>query len=755
MERILERIDPFRLIQTKPESERNRPAESVMSLGNAYMGARGNYEEYYSGDTLKGTYIAGVWLPDKTRVGWWKIGYPRYYGKVINAPDFLTFDLSVNGRRIDLATASIDNFERIVDMETGIMTRSFILHTDGCRIKIESERFFSIARKHLACASYTVTPLDRSCRIDIATGIDANVINTDANYGEQFWEVQDTSADAPLYLQCRTIENDFGTPRFTVGIASSLKTGCKSDCEINTTAKPRSAMYSVSAAPNAGEALTLKKTVCVYTSRDADESELKRLCAEELKNLPEHCLPALRTEQANAWKERWRHFDIVIKGDDAAQQGIRFNLFQLWSTYDGTDSRLNIGPKGFTGEKYGGASYYDTEGYCIPMYLATAGSDAVRSLLMFRYNTLDKAKENAAKIGMKGALYPMVTFDGEECHNEWEITFEELHRNCAVVHAIYRYTCYTGDETYIRDYGLEVMVEICRFWACRVSYHAAKDCYMILGVTGPNEYENNVNNNFLTNFMVKWCMEYTLKYIDKFGYGISSEELSLFRDIAEKMFLQYDPETKIFLQQDGFLDKELLPTDAIPKDERPLCKHWSWDRILRSCYIKQADVILAMYYLPDHFTPEQKQKNFLFYEPLTVHESSLSPSMYSALASECGFTEKAYELFMRSARLDLDNYNADTEDGLHITSMGGTWISIVNGFAGMNDQGELLSFHPSCPENWESISFRINYRGRLLSLRISGKEFTCTVLEGEPLDISVNGAIYTADRQCTVALRQR
>lgn len=759
MKQILEQIDPFRLIQTHLDDSENCPIESIMSLGNAYMGARGNYEEYYSGNTLKGTYIAGVWLPDKTRVGWWKNGYPRYYGKVINAPDFLTFDLLVDGCRIDLASTPIDNFQRVVNMKTGIMTRSLILMTNSGRIKIQSERFFSITEKHLACATYTVTSLENKCNIVVKTGIDANVINTDANYGEQFWDVLDISEAKTMYLECRTIENSFGTPCFTVGIGASIKMqsdigGGLPDSNIrrNADVTPRSVMQCISVDLDAGQSLTLEKTICVYTSRDDEDAALNEVCSSCLSSLPENCYQSLRTAQADAWKDRWKHSDVVIQGDNAAQQGIRFNLFQLWSTYDGTDERLNIGPKGFTGEKYGGATYYDTEGYCIPMYLATAKNDAARNLLLFRYRTLAKARENAAKIGMKGALYPMVTFDGEECHNEWEITFEELHRNCAIIYAIYYYTRFTGDETYIRDYGLDVMTEICRFWSSRVNYNPRKDCYMILGVTGPNEYDNNINNNFLTNFMVKWCLEFTAEYIEKFNYNISSEELNNFRNIANKMYINYDPDTQIFLQQDGFMDKELLPVSSIPKKELPLCKHWSWDRILRSCFIKQADVVLALYYLPDAFTLEQKQKNFQFYEPMTVHESSLSPSMYSTVASACGFKDKAYELYMRAARLDLDNYNADTEDGLHITCMGGTWISIIHGFAGMNVHGSVLSFHPYCPKQWKSVSFRINYRGRLLSCVISDRDFTCIVLEGEPLTISVNDKLYTINGQYTISL---
>ena len=738
MKRILPELDPFRLIQTSVNHRENRPTEAVMSLGNGYMGARGNYEEDYTGDTLKGIYVAGVWMPDKTRVGWWKNGYPRYYGKVINAPDFLMFHLYVNGDRVDLALADIETFRRTVDMQTGVMDREMVVRTQAGRLRITSSRFFSIDTRQIACMSYQVQALDDTISVVIETGLDANVKNADANYGEQFWEVNTVDAGAPLYLESETIENTFDVPRFAVGF--SALTNCTSGGVCHETVRSdRSVFDRFEANLSSGDTIHLDKIVSVVTTRDMEHDLLRETGAKILSRAVADGPELLRARHSEAWRARWEKCDVEIEGDVAAQQGIRFNLFQLWSTYDGSDERLNIGPKGFTGEKYGGAAYYDTEGYCFPMYLATASPEIALSLLKFRFNILDKAKENARRIGMRGALYPMVTFDGEECHNEWEITFEELHRNAAMIHAIYNYTCYTGDESYIRDFGIHVMVEVARFWVCRASYNPRKDCYMLLGVTAPNEYENNINNNFLTNFMAKWCIEYALEYVEKFDYPLPDEEAKLWREVAEKMYINYDEKTNLFIQQDGFMDKDLVPASQIPEEELPLCKHWSWDRILRSCFIKQADVVLAFYYLPHRFTLKQKQANFRFYEPFTVHESSLSPSMYSTVASMCGFTDDAYRLYQRAARLDLDNFNADTEDGLHITSMAGSWIALTHGFAGMDYQRGVLSFSPRCPEHWKQLKMRLVYKGRLLEVCFNAQTFHCSLLEGDPLPIEVNG----------------
>lgn len=752
MKRILQEIDPFRLIQTGIDHSENRPAESIMSLGNGYMGARGNYEEDYTGDTLKGLYIAGVWMPDKTRVGWWKNGYPRYYGKVINAPDFLMFHLYVNGRRVDLAHTPIQSFRRVVDMHAGVMEREMVLCTERGRLKIASTRFFSADVKQIACMTYAVTALDDIGTVAVETGLDADVKNTDANYGEQFWELRALEQGERLYLESETIENPFGVPRFTVGFTARIQ--CAGDrVRRACTQGEHCVFHRFEADLGAGDSFRLEKLVSVVTTRDIPHEGLAAAGDGLLAQAEGDGMDVLRQRHEAAWARRWRLCDVTIDGDTAAQQGIRFNLFQLWSTYDGSDERLNIGPKGFTGEKYGGAAYYDTEGYCFPMYLATSAPDTARKLLKFRYNTLEQAKENAAKIGMAGALYPMVTFNGEECHNEWEITFEELHRNAAMVYAIYCYTEYTGDESYIRDYGIHVMVEIARFWACRASYQPDKDCYMLLGVTGPNEYDNNVNNDFLTNYMAKWCIEYALDWVQKLSYPLDGEEARKMREVADKMYLNYDPETMLFSQQDGFMDKDIYPAADIPEEELPLCKHWSWDRILRSCFIKQADVILTFYYFPGRFTLEQKQANFQFYEPLTVHESSLSPSMYSTVASACGFEGDAYRLYQRAARLDLDNFNADTEDGLHITSMAGSWIALMHGFAGMSYQGGRLSFAPRCPEKWGQVKMRLYYRGRLLEVRFTADEFSCDLLEGEALEIEVNGTPYLVQGRCRQTLR--
>ncbi|MEP6737295.1 MAG: family 65 glycosyl hydrolase domain-containing protein, partial [Chryseolinea sp.] len=456
---------------------------------------------------------------------------------------------------------------------------------------------------------------------------------------------------------------------------------------------------------------------------------------------------------AAVWAHKWEECDITIEGDVAAQQGIRFNIFQLTQTYTGEDERLNIGPKGFTGEKYGGSTYWDTEAYCIPFYLGTSEQKVARNLLIYRYKHLPKAIENAKKLGFTdgAAFYPFVTMNGEECHNEWEITFEEIHRTSAMAYAMRDYIDYTGDQHYLTEYGLEVLLGISRFWAQRVNWSADKNKYVILGVTGPNEYENNVNNNWYTNYLGAWTLRFTLESIayvksadskryaeivskTKFNEPVESAK---WKEISEKMYFPEDTRRGVILQQDGFLDKELLRVNDLKPEQRPINQKWSWDRILRSCFIKQADVLQGIYLFEDDFETETIRKNFDFYEPMTVHESSLSPCVHAILAAKLGYKDIAYEFYLRTARLDLDDYNNDTEEGCHITSMAGTWMSVVKGFGGMRIRKGQLQFNPFIPDKWKSYSFRLEFRGRVIKIKVSGVDVVTTLESGDPIEIMV------------------
>ena len=718
---------PWEIIEEGFNTELNRVSESLFSIGNGKFGHRGNFEETYTGDSLGGNYVAGVYYPDKTRVGWWKNGYPEYFAKVLNAPNWTKLSIKINGEILDLAHTKVIDFKRVLDMKNGFLIRNFSTKLkNGICVTVHASRFCSLDQDDMGALSYSFT-VDQPAEIQVSSYIDGNIKNEDSNYDEFFWEnIKSESNDNLCTLILRTKKTHFyvGVKTETNLFINNEKINHFQSLNSSTNSPSVSASFSIQ--PN--QSITIEKKAIVLSSLNVDKGLIYQVLVNEISSFQKLCYEDLLNNNKKAWAKKWNESDIIIEGDIVAQQAIRFNIFQLNCTYSGNDERLNIGPKGFTGEKYGGSTYWDTEAYCLPFYQSTADKSVARNLLIYRYNHLSKAIENAEKLGFSGgaALYPMVTMNGEECHNEWEITFDEIHRNGAIAYAIYDYINYTADKKYLAEYGLEVLIGIARFWKQRVNWSEEKQAYVMLGVTGPNEFENNVNNNWYTNKMATWCLNYCEESIDwvKENYPTDYQRICKVSDfdenerkawalITNQMYYPFSDKYNIYLQQDGFLDKELIPVSQLSDDERPIVEHWSWDKILRSCYIKQADVLQGLYYFENEFTQEELQRHYDFYEPLTVHESSLSPCIHSILAAKLGDEKRAYDFYLRTARLDLNDYNNDTRDGLHITSMAGTWMTIIKGFAGMEVKNDQLIFSPLLPKNWESLSFKIKFRDEI------------------------------------------
>jgi maltose phosphorylase len=747
--------DQWSIIEEGFDPAMQEASESIFSLGNGRMGQRANFEEYYSGDTLQGTYLAGVYYPDKTRVGWWKNGYPEYFAKVLNAPNWIGIDIEINGEQLDLNLIKPSEFRRELNMRHGYLERTFALYMGEQKLEISSRRFLSMQRDEIGAIRYAVRSVDFKGEIVFVPFIDGNVMNRDSNYDEKFWEMESSGAVVGSgYLKARTRKTGFITC-MTMGYTMELN-GKPLVTAAEVMQHEDYVSNRVRIELDQGEEVILYKYVSVLTSMNHPPEKMVSIGIKLLSGAMEAGFDGLFEEHAAVWDEKWAHSDIVIEGDTAAQQGIRFNIFQLNQTYTGKDERLNIGPKGFTGEKYGGSTYWDTEAYMIPFYLSTAPEEVARNLLVYRHKHLGKAIENAVKLGFSdgAALYPMVTMTGEECHNEWEITFEEIHRNGAIAYAIYNYTRYTGNREYLEQYGLEVLIAISRFWRQRINWSGEKGKYVMLGVTGPNEYENNVNNNWYTNKMAAWTMSYTMESLelleknDHAAYkrileitGLETEkEIVAWKQIIENLHFPYEENEHVFLQQDGFMDKEQKMAADLDPLERPINQYWSWDRILRSCLIKQADVLQGIFVFEDEYDLETIERNFNFYEPRTVHESSLSPCVHAILAARIGHSEKAYEMYLRTSRLDLDDYNHEVDEGLHITSMGGTWMSVIYGFAGMRIREGLLSFDPHLPANWKSLSFKILYRGRILKVHIGRDQATIENEDGQGLELFLAGS---------------
>ncbi|MEP6613544.1 MAG: glycoside hydrolase family 65 protein [Mucilaginibacter sp.] len=747
-------VDEWKIIEEGFNPHHNKISESIFSLGNGRMGQRANFEEAYSGETLQGNYVAGVYYPDKTRVGWWKNGYPEYFAKVLNAANWIGIDINIDGEQLDLDKCEVLQFRRELNMHAGYLKRNFTAKTgSGKIVAVEAIRFCSMADDEAGAIKYTITPQNFTGHLTITPFIDGDVVNKDSNYDEKFWdEVKKESWNDGGFIQLRTKKTGF---EVATGMLIRVFQGDEA-VKLNTQAVTRgkyiAAKFKLPATE--GQSISIIKYAANLSSQNYAAADLAASLKDTLSRVSNKGFDIMLVEQAEAWAEKWKMNDIIIEGDASAQQAIRFNIFQLNQTYTGEDDRLNIGPKGFTGEKYGGSTYWDTEAYCVPFYLSTADQKVTKNLLLYRYKQLGKAIDNAKLLGFTNgaALYPMVTMDGTECHNEWEITFEEIHRNGAIAYAIFNYIRYTADEAYLADYGLEVLIAIARFWSQRVNWSGERQQYVMLGVTGPNEYENNVNNNWYTSTLATWCMKYTVEVAEKVKatepgkytalVGKISfnevEETARFADIIAKMYYPYDEKQQVFLQQDGYLDKEQILVKDLPAVDRPINQKWSWDRILRSCYIKQADVLQGIYFFEGDYDLETIRRNFDFYEPRTVHESSLSPCVHAILAAKLGDEARAYEFYLRTARLDLDDYNNDTEDGCHITSMAGTWMAVVEGFGGMRVKGGKLSFQPFLPGKWKSFSFHIGFRGAVLNVKVSKEGVQIKNLSGNPTTVLIH-----------------
>ena len=746
------KTDEWNVIEESFHADNLRAFESIFSLGNGRLGQRGNFEETYSSDTLQGSYLAGISYLDKTRVGWWKNGYPNYFTRIPNAPNWSGIIVRLIDEELDLALWDVDSFERRLDMKEGISYRDFqVTSPKGHKLKVHVEHITSMANQNLCIIKYSVTSVNYEGKISLVPYINGDVKHETSNFNEKMWNIlraETTSEYAYLWTQTRH-EDSQVCSCMTYQLFKNSKEITGNPIKIE---KEKMTGFSIGADVKPGERVTLIKYTAVLSSLYYDRQLLVDEAVSESKKAKAIGWDALVNEHKKVWEDIWNETDVIIDGDPEAQQGIRFNIFQLNQTYRGDDPRLNIGSKGFTGEKYGGNTYWNTELCCVPFFLLSNPKDVARNLLLYRYNHLPKAIENAKKLGFSGgaALYPMVTINGDECHNEWEITFEEIHRNSIIAYAIMLYTTMTGNKEYVAHYGLEVLIAISRFWSQRVSFSQPKQKYVILGVTGPNEYENNVDNNWYTNYSCIQCLNVTLEYLEMIALeypdeyarirrktSFDKEETYRWKEIIDNMYMPEDKELGIFVQHDGYLDKELKTVQDIPDNERPINQHWSWDRILRSCYIKQSDVLLGLYLYYTNFDKEFIRRNFDFYEPRTVHESSLSPYLHSILASRVGYVDKAYNLFLHATRLDLDDYNNELEQGLHITSMAGGWLAIVRGFAGMQVLEGLMSFSPTIPQKWNSYIFKINFRGRTLQLCINKRNIEVKLIKGQSLKIKV------------------
>ena len=722
-------VHPWKIVEDGFDPDYAKVSESIFSLGNEHMGVRGYFEEGYSGSRLQGSYVNGVF---ECR----KFGQEAYRGMVdrtefmVNTVDWLSLRLRLDGETLDLNRSCFRDFRRELDLRTGVLSRTFVwILPDGRELELSFERFLSMSRTRFGGQRVTACALNFDGVLDVEAGL--NLSNVHEQERRNLWDCLLSSSEED---GCEIL-GQVRTSRHLLYCRCGFSGGCSGARALLDREKYTAVAFSLPL--RRGRCASFRRVVQVLACTDPSVAPEEFLAdCKSSGALPDY--DELRRESAAWWKQTWEHSDIVIDGDEANQQGIRFCIFQMHQTRHGSEQDSVIGAKGLTGEAYNGNTFWDTETYCLDFYLFN-NPEAARSLLTFRHRTLPQAKRRAAELDCKGAFYPIATIDGTECCNLWQHASLQLQASTGVAYGIRHYVGVTGDREFLKKYGIEMLIEICRMLASRGDWSPRTGKYGYYGVMGPDEFQMMVNNDCYTNFMAKKTFEYTLSVLPEDCPEVSAEERAEWRGMAEKMELPYEEASGLFEQQEGFFNLPHVDIDRIPVMDFPLYSHWSYDHIFRNDMIKQPDVLMMMFLCGSCFTPEQKRKNFDYYEPRCIHESSLSPSVHSILAFELGLGAKGYELFRFATRLDLDNYNRNTAEGLHITSIAAAWMNIVYGFGGMRSDGRLLRFSPAIPDRWKRYSFRLIYGGDVLCVTVTGKTAEFRTLGGKPLKIEVYG----------------
>ena len=720
------------------------------------MGHRASFEEQYSGETLPANYLSGLFVQDEPNLRGMLPGYPAYQTVLANAPSWIDLELEFDGEALDLARCEILHFERVLDLKKALLERNFTVRMpSGRRVAVTARRFVSAVDRELGALEYIVQPIDFSGTLALVTGIDANTSAEEGRAAPDHWaEVESRQSRTQSYLLAEIKKADF-----------QVCAGMKLAIRCNETPvgyhsfriqRNRYAGLSVDMPCKKGDRIEIIKYAAFMAShQDKDPAALFGRCRRLLRAASKKGFSALLEEHTLAWAARWGQADIQIEGDPEAQKALRFNIFHLLQVYTGHDERLNIGLRGLTGGETGGAAYWFSDIFLPPFYTASGNPHAARNLLLNRYRQLPRAKMAASRMGIGegAALFPYATLDGEETVGHWETTFEAIHRNGAVAWAIHQYAIQTDDREFLYTFGLEMLAAIARFWVGRVEWNERCARYELHGVTGPGEYEVNVNNNWYTNFLAAWCLRYAaevaleaqnthLEGENTLPGPPGPEEIGQWLEISRMIWFPEDSASGLFLQQEGFMEKPRATKSQLDPGELPLWKHWTWDRILRSPFSRHPDLLMAFLLFESAFSHDQLERHFDFYEPLTVCESGSSFAVHALLAFRLGRPGPAFDLALSALRLDLDNLLGETGEGCNIPAMGAAWRAVVYGIAGLSFGEKGFSLHPVLPVNWKSFRFAICYRNCRLQIHITKTQCHLINLSAQEIEVQVFRKYY-------------
>ena len=755
-------VEVWDITEQEFQKENNYRNETTFALSNGYIGTRGTFEEAYSFDIdtgLEGNFVNGFYESEHIRYGEANFGSPLLSQSLLNLPNLKETRVILDGEEFSMEEGSVESYKRTLHMKEGVLERTLVwCSPKGKKTKIKVNRLVSFARKNIMVIRYEVTPLNYNGSVEFVSKLCADVenhtrkTNPIVDYGpfgrrlekKNLWAKEDG-----LYYEGETIGSHLtmacGSVHTILSEGEVIEAFWKSEIG------DLEASISCTLDGREEETITLEKFVCYSTQLDMPKEKLETYVTEELTRARQEGYSYLEERQKEYMERFWKSADVRIKGNEALQQGIHFNLFHIIQSA-GRDGRTGMGAKGLSGEGYEGHYFWDTEMYVLPVLVYTE-PEAARHLLDYRYSTLEQARARARILGHeKGALYPWRTINGEEASTYYPLGTAQYHINGDIAYALSLYLQVTGDVEYLKEKGAEMLIETARVWADVGSFAECKGGkYCICDVTGPDEYNVLVDNNFYTNLMAREnlrdavdAVEYLEKHAPKCLEALeeklkfSKEETLLWKEIIEKMYFPYDEKRQVYPMDDGFMMRKPWDENKIPPEKRA----WLYENyhplfIMRHRMSKQADAILGMYLHSNLFTKEEIKRNYDFYQEVTLHHSSLSTCIFGIVACSIGYLKEGYEYFSQSARMDLDDYHNNFYAGIHAANMAGTWQAIVNGFAGVRCQQSKLRFEPSIPEEWEEYAFRLRFRGTLLEIEISKKEAKFTVIEGTKIQFLV------------------
>ncbi|WKA55691.1 glycoside hydrolase family 65 protein [Planococcus shixiaomingii] len=729
--------------------------ESLLSLGNGYLGVRGNFEEGYQEGykSIRGAYINAFHDETEITYGEKLYGFPGTQQKILNVIDAQTVQIYLDDELFSLFEGEVLFCERNLHMDKGYAER--IVHwisPQGKEVKIHFKRLISFTTKELFAIDIQVEAITLVEQVKFVSTVNGDVSN--------FVDKEDprlASGHAKrLHVTEVRQENRFSIVKDTTYV-TNLEVACVSSSAVqaeNHTYDSKGTDTSIEEIYLCAGTHPIRFTKFnVYTDTLRHGENVVEEAVEILQQLQSKTFENLLDEQKAYLDDYWKVADVAIDGDERVQEGIRFNLYQLLQSV-GKDPVSNIAAKGLSGEGYEGHYFWDTEIYIFPVFLMT-NPEIAKNLLLHRYSILDSARQRAKEMGHeKGALFPWRTITGSESSAFFPAGTAQYHISADIAYSYIQYYLTTKDEEFVKDYMAEVLFETARLWAD--AGHMQNGQFRIDSVTGPDEYTCVVNNNYYTNVMAKHNLLWAAKVYELLKQAdndrlqqlasqleLTETEVASWQSAGENMYLPYDETLQINAQDDSFLQKGRWDLKNTPSDKFPLLLNYHPLTLYRYQVLKQADTVLAHFLLEDEQDFETIKNSYDYYEQITTHDSSLSSCVHSIMASKLGYQEKAYDYFNETARLDLENTHKNTKDGLHMANMGGTWLGIVYGFAGLRLKESGLSLAPALPVEWNSLEFRLQYQGRLLKVHKNREVTIYTILEGEGLTISHNGqALY-------------